>query len=167
MFTNAAAVEPHRGWGGLIAIAIALGCAWLVHLATRRNASPTPPTPGPSRVDTQVKAVSDTDDTSADTDWWGRIEEHGGVRLRRFRAVLATGSSDLPEDDVDHDIDLALADEERAPEKVEDLVDRLDRAGTGYMDIVRRLIADYGISEATAKRRVRDARATRPERSDG
>ncbi|MEK8108637.1 hypothetical protein NKG94_34375 [Micromonospora sp. M12] len=47
------------------------------------------------------------------------------------------------------------------PETEEDAVTRMLDGDVQYAEIVRRLMADFRISEATAKRRIRDVRAER------
>ncbi|AYF30591.1 hypothetical protein CSH63_24735 [Micromonospora tulbaghiae] len=155
MLTIAAAQEPARGWGGPVAILVAVAAFLLiagVHYAWQERQalrSPTDEDDTDTGVNAQVSAVSDTDDTDRDTGWWGRIVEHRGRRIR---------VDELPRD---HDVDLDLAEPETAPETLETAVDRMDRQGVQYMDIVRRVMEVYGVSEATAKRRIREVRAVR------
>ncbi|XVU25836.1 hypothetical protein ACQPZJ_01890 [Actinoplanes sp. CA-054009] len=166
---------PQRGWGGPIAIIAAFAVIGVMHLIKVRNKnqrtpSPTRPKALPRGAKTQVNVVPDTDDTDADTGWWGSIVDLGdGRRIRRVKAVLATGSSRLPEDDepvdgelVEDDIDLDL-DEPDGPESLEAWVaEHLDRMG--YAELVREGMRLWGVSERTVKRRIADekARTTRP-----
>ncbi|WP_422772116.1 hypothetical protein ACN28C_03190 [Plantactinospora sp. WMMC1484] len=60
-----------------------------------------------------------------------------------------------------YDIDLTLDDPEQAEPSLEEFVDRLDLGGVPYAEIVRRAMAEYKLSEATAKRRIRDCRERR------
>lgn len=151
MFTLAAQ-EPQRGWGGPVALLIAV--AAFIALATLHDAwmrrrglpSPTEGDDPDDGVNPQVGSVSDTSDTAGDPGWWGRIVERGGRRVR----VAAP-----PADD---DVDLALDDE---PETLEEAVARLDAEGVPYAEIVRRVMADFRVSESTAKRRIRDSREAR------
>ncbi|MFY1658590.1 hypothetical protein [Micromonospora sp. WMMD1274] len=151
----AATEEPGRGWGGPIALAIVaaiyIAGATLHYMWRERRGLPSPTDEDDTGtgVNAQVSAVSDTDDTDRDTGWWGRIVEHRGRRIR---------VDELPRD---HDVDLDLADPGSAPETLETAVDRMDRQGVQYMDIVRRVMEVYGVSEATAKRRIREVRAVR------
>ena len=154
MFTNLAAAEPHRGWGGpvaiLAAVAVFITYATLLDAWQRRRGLPSPTGEGDTDtgVNAQVGAVSDTDDTTGDTNWWGRIVERGGRRVR------VDGE---PRDEA-LDLDLDGDDE---PESLEDAVDRMDRQGVAYAEIVRRVMAAYRVSESTAKRRIRDSREAR------
>ncbi|GAB3817594.1 hypothetical protein GCM10027605_68550 [Micromonospora zhanjiangensis] len=101
-------------------------------------------------VNPQLSEVSDTDDTTADTPWWGRIVERGGRRVR-----VVPGA--VPERDPELDWDL----EEGDTETLEEAVDRMDQDGVPYAEIVRRVMADYEVSESTAKRRIRESRQAR------
>ncbi|OKI52842.1 hypothetical protein [Micromonospora sp. CB01531] len=153
MFTLAAAQEPHRGWGGpvalLIAVAVFITIATLHDVWMRRGLpSPTEGDDTEDGVTAQVSKVSDTDDTDRDTNWWGRIVEHGGRRVR---------VDGPPRDEA---LDLELDDEEPA-ETLEEAVDRMDRQGVPYAEIVRRVMADHQVSESTAKRAIRRSREAR------
>jgi hypothetical protein len=160
----AAAEEPTRGWGGPIALAVAVG-TWYVFISVfhrvqearggrRTDPSPTPPAGRGVSDTTQVRAVSDTADTARDTGWWGRIATVAGKRVRVIEGTA---------EPVDEEVDVALDDDEDERETEEDVVDRLDRRGVQYHEIVSTLMADFRISESTAKRRIRDARAARAE----
>lgn len=100
-------------------------------------------------------------DTDADTAWWGRIVEVGGRRFRAAAHIARTGDSPPPEpererDDFDDALDL-VADEE--PGTVEEWLERAAADGMTYGDMVRGAMDAYGISESSAKRRIRDMRA--------
>lgn len=158
-----AAEEMHRGWGGPIAILIAVAIFIAIatvhdHFKESQDPSPTGKGGRGVRVNSQVTEVSDTDDTDSDTGWWGRIVDRDGRRWRQVAHVVRTGAS-LPAEG----IDLALDEEEdeEADETLEEYVDRLDRAGVGYAEIVREAMDEYRVSEATAKRRIREARESR------
>ncbi|OKI47245.1 hypothetical protein A6A27_10375 [Micromonospora sp. CB01531] len=151
MFTLAAA-EPSRGWGGPVALLIA--AVVFVAFATLHDVWMRRGLPSPTEGDdtdggdtSQVSSVSDTDDTDRDTSWWGRIAEVGGRRVR------------VDQEPRDEALDLDLEDEK--PESLEEAVDRMDRQGVPYVEIVRRVMADYQVSESTAKRRIRDSREAR------
>ncbi|WP_320067852.1 hypothetical protein [Micromonospora sp. RTGN7] len=144
-----AAAEASRGWGGPVALALAIIAFAIVAGVTERlrthpeNPSPTEGAAPSVRVNPQFAKVSDTDDTDDDTGgWWGRIATVGG---RRVRVV----------DDVD---DLDDVDE---PQTIEDAVAELLDDGVAYSRIVDTLVTDWHVSEATAKRRIRDVRAER------
>lgn len=149
--TIAAAAEPSRGWGGPIALgivaAIYVAGATLHHHFREPRSPAEGDTPG-VRVNTQVSAVSDTDDTDADTGWWGRIVERNGRRVR------AAGP---PAEDVDEELDLDL----EGAETMEDAIVRLEGQGSSYMEIVRHLVDEHRVSESTAKRAIRTVRAER------
>lgn len=152
----AAAEAATRGWGGPFAL-LAAGVAFWAGVEARAwirakidNHSPTPPTRPDTGVSSQVRSVSDTDDTDGDTDHWaGRIVEAGGRRVRQFGHIWRTGDS-LPDGDIDDD---------REPEGIEEFVSRLDSAGgMTYTQIVRAAMDTYQVSEATAKRAIRRSR---------
>ncbi|SCL42183.1 hypothetical protein GA0074692_6853 [Micromonospora pallida] len=160
----AAAQEPERGWGGPIALFAAVAAFYViisvhhrVQEARERRANPSPTPPGRRGVSdtTQARTVSDTADTERDTGWWGRIATIGGKRVRVIEGIV---------EHVDEAVDVALDDDEPAEdeeEAIEDVVDRLEYRGVAYSEIVATLMADFKVSEATAKRRIRDARAAR------
>ncbi|WKU03766.1 hypothetical protein [Micromonospora sp. HUAS LYJ1] len=156
----AAADEPTRGWGGPIALgivgviyvtAVTLHDRWL-----RRDPSPTEGGDPDTGVNAQVSAVSDTDDTTRDTGWWGRIVEVDGRRVRAGERKPAPAD---PE--VDVDLDDVAEDEPEEQETVEEVIGTMLDRGHGYADIVRTIQEEFDISEATAKRRIRDVRAER------
>ncbi|XTZ18204.1 hypothetical protein ACQSSU_12920 [Micromonospora echinospora] len=169
----AATEEPNRGWGGPVALVVAVAAFYVIisvhhriqEVRERRgNPSPTPPAGRGVSDTTQVRAVSDTDDTARDTEpdtgWWGRIVEAGG---RRFRVYDQPGA-----ESADEEVDVALDDDEdddpeEETETIEDVIDRLEFRGVSYGEIVATLMADFKISESTAKRKIREARAARTE----
>ncbi|MGW5556836.1 hypothetical protein ACWER9_06390 [Micromonospora sp. NPDC003944] len=143
----AATSEPDRGWGGPIAVLIAVVLFLLfIGIQEYRDPSPTEDEGSGVSVNPKVNTVSDTDDTGRDTGWWGRIRVVGG---RRVRVV-----DELP---VDDELDLDLDDDEE-PETVDGAVARLLGERLSYMEIVRHLMTVYRVSEATAKRRIREHR---------
>ncbi|WP_036374345.1 PqqD family protein [Micromonospora sp. ATCC 39149] len=161
--TLAAADEPTRGWGGPIALAI-VAAAYIAGATlhdwwrrTRQDPSPTGDGDTESGVKPQVTQVSDTSDTDRDTGWWGRIVEVGGRRVR---------TADGPEPTRDTDVDLDLdgddaEDEEDEAESIEDVIGKMLDRGHPYAEIVRSIMEEFEVSEATAKRRIRDVRAER------
>ncbi|MCX4474797.1 hypothetical protein OOK41_31550 [Micromonospora sp. NBC_01655] len=158
----AAAEEPSRGWGGPIALAIVAavyiaGATIHHHVRSRQDPSPTGEGDTSVSVKPQVSAASDTDDTTRDTGWWGRIVEVGGQRVR------ATGARTAPAREADVDLDLDGDDEQDEPETIEDVIDRLDFRGVPYAEIVATVMGGFRVSESTAKRRIRDTRAARAE----
>lgn len=149
----AAADEPSRGWGGPIALGVVIVvyvAGATLHAHFRPDADPSPAegdTPGVS-VNPQVGAVSDTDDTDADTGWWGRIVDRDGRRVRVAEPV------DEPDDeDGQEDVDES--------EPIEDVIARMEDRGVTYMGMVRHLMDEFEVSEATAKRRIREVRTER------
>ena len=137
MFTFAATTEPHRGWGGPVAILIAVAAfiafATLHDVWMRRRDLPSP---------------TGEDDTDRDTTpWWGRIIERDG---RRVRAAEPAG-------DADEDVES----EPEEPATIEEVVGMMLDRGHPYAEIVRSIMEEFEVSEATAKRRIRDVRAER------
>ncbi len=149
------AVAAESGsWAHLIGLLAAAAVAfvavgthqWWMHY---RDPSPTPPdgadidvTPG----ETDDLTPDDTGgDTAPDTGWWGRRVRlpDGSVVVRQPDAVVA-----------DDDIDVGLEDEETR----EDMADRLVAGGGSYADWVREIMGAFDVSEATAKRAIREAR---------
>ncbi|MGJ3228932.1 hypothetical protein ACQEUV_26785 [Micromonospora aurantiaca (nom. illeg.)] len=100
-------------------------------------------------VNPQVTPGSDTDDTADDTSLWGRIVNRGGRRVRVYTEPAR-----------DAEVDVDLEDDEEF-ETLEEAVDRMDRQGVPYAEIVRRVMVAYQVSESTAKRRIRDSRKVR------
>ncbi|RGC68408.1 hypothetical protein C5N14_13560 [Micromonospora sp. MW-13] len=158
----AAAEEPSRGWGGPVALAIVAavyiaGATIHHHVRSRQDPSPTGEGDTGVSVKPQVSTVSDTDDTDRDTDWWGGIAEVGGRRIRVYGPAPTAGR------EADVDLDLDGDDEQDEPETIEDVIDRLDFRGVPYAEIVATVMGEFRVSESTAKRRIRDARAARAE----
>ncbi|WP_416902777.1 hypothetical protein [Micromonospora echinospora] len=152
----AAADEPSRGWGGPIALLIVVivyvtGATIHAHFMPDEDPSPTERGARGVSVKQQVRAVSDTDDTTPDTDWWGRIVNIGGRRVRVYDQPAADGEVDVALDDDE-------ADEE---ETIEDVIAGMLDRGHQYAEIVRHVMEEFEVSEATAKRRIRDVRAER------
>jgi len=158
--TLAAAEAPTRGWGGPIALAIVVVVyvtgvtLHQTYLQSHEGPSPTEEGTPSVSVKPQVKAVSDTDDTSRDTGWWGRL-----TTLPDGRRVRVTG----PVDEVDVDLDDEPDEDDEEEETIEDVIDRLDYRGVPYVEIVASVMSEFRVSESTAKRRIRDARAARVE----
>lgn len=171
--------DPARGWGGPIAIAIAVaiayGIAQLVDYIRSRWFPAGGPSPTPAAIRDVVdhtvrEPVSDTDDTDPDTaPWYGKIITVGGQRFRTLTHIARTGNSPRPaidkgddesEVDPEADAEADLADEQ---ETIEEYVDRLDGEGVEYMKIVRGAMHYFDVSAATAKRRIREARKARGE----
>jgi hypothetical protein len=162
--TLSAAAEAHRSWTWLIAALVAYGLflfftPLLKKLADKiRNPSPPPAIAGVRRTKVQA-TVGVTDDEPgepAETDWWGKIVEKGGVRFRQAKQIAATGSHVLPEPD---ETDLPLDDDEgedQGGEAIEEYVGRARDLGVAYNQIVRVVVDHYGVSESTAKRRIRE-----------
>ncbi|MFF0721360.1 hypothetical protein [Micromonospora sp. NPDC003816] len=156
MLTLAAAAEATRGWGGpvaLLVVAVLYIAGATIHYGwlEKRGALPSPADDGDidSGVKPQVSEVSDTDDTGRDTGWWGRIVERDGRRVRAAE----------PAQERDEELDLELVDEE--PATPEDVIGRMLDRGHPYAEIVRQVMDEFEVSEATAKRRIRDVRAER------
>lgn len=156
--TLAAAAEPTRGWGGPIALALVF-VLWLTGATLhdrylRTHPSPTPAEEGSVSDTSQASAVSDTDDTdrdtTPDTGWWGWIVETGGRRHRVYDQVVDDQADEAAEPEP----------EEEAP-TIEDVIARLEDRGLPYMEIVRHLMDEFEVSEATAKRRIREVREER------
>lgn len=158
-YIAATTLEPSRGWGGplaiLIAVAVFVAIATVHHNITEARARrPHSPAGRGARVvgvKPLVSSVSDTSDTDADTGWWGRIVELGGHRVRQIE------DGHQPADD---DIDLALDGGDES-ETLEEFIARADDAGVPYAEIVRDAVRAFRVSESTAKRRIRDVRADR------
>ncbi|MFI2663753.1 hypothetical protein [Micromonospora carbonacea] len=161
MLTIAAAAEASRGWGGPVALGLAIAAFAIVAgvtetLRTRlENPSPTEgDAPGVS-VKQQVAAVSDTDDTDADTGgWWGRVATIGGRRVRVYDDV---DEDQGDEHDDEHDDDR----DEDEPTNMSMVIARMDDQGIAYSRIVDHLMDRYRVSESTAKRRIREVRKIR------
>jgi hypothetical protein len=149
------AVAAESGsWAHLVALLIAAGLAvlavgthqwWMEY----RDPSP-PPLDGPDTGVTPGETwVSDDDDTDPDTDDdtlpEGRYRlPDGSILVRRWH----------PPDDTDVDLDL----DDDPGETREEMAARLVADRAGYADAVREIMGAHDVSEATAKRAIRDAR---------
>ncbi|MCX4470433.1 PqqD family protein [Micromonospora sp. NBC_01655] len=156
----AAAEEPSRGWGGPIALAIVAavyiaGATIHHHVRSRQDPSPTGEGDTGVSVKPQVSTVSDTDDTDRDTDWWGGIAEVGGRRIRVYGPAPTAGR------EADVDLDQDDEEEEDEPETIEAVIGKMLDRGHQYAEIVRHVMEEFEVSEATAKRRIREVRAER------
>ncbi|RLK13341.1 hypothetical protein DER29_4359 [Micromonospora sp. M71_S20] len=157
----AAAEEPSRGWGGPIALGLVLAVyitgATLHDWWLRTHEAPSPTEeddPGVSDP-AQVSAVSDTDDTDRDTGgWWGRL-----ITLPDGRRVRSTAPTAPVDEELDLDLDGDQDKEE--PATIEDVIGTMLDRGHQYAEIVRHVMEEFEVSEATAKRRIRDVRAER------
>jgi hypothetical protein len=147
-----------RGWGHLVGLAIGTVIAVLAYGTVQwwreyRGLSPTPPDVDEIDVTPGEPVVSDDDDTGLDTfddtlpDGRYRMTD-GSILVRAWRPPHA-GDIDLDLDEPD-----GLEDEETR----EEMADRLVVGGGSYADWVRELMGAFDISEATAKRAIRDAR---------
>ncbi len=164
----AAGGAAQQGWGGPVAILAAGAALYLLHVVMSkiRNPSPTPPRGAGSREKPQVEAGSDPNDPDDDPGWWGRIVEVNGVRMRQARQVWKTGSAQLPpgpenapDSDTDDELDLELDD---GREPIGQWMLALDRT-VGTNELIRQAAARYRVSETTAKRALRAARAAAEE----
>lgn len=175
MLYAAASAEPSRGWGGPIAILAAFAAFRLLMPLMRQlrdkigNPSPPPALPAAERVKVQsTVGFTEPEPDEPEEGWWGRIVEVGGHRYRQVRQVMATGSHELPPDDDEPDeagedpaIDLALDDEpepdseEERGETVEEYIGRAREMQVPYNQIKRVVIANYDVSESTAKRLIK------------
>lgn len=164
--TTIAAATEHatRGWGGPIALLVAVAAFIVIGYTAERlrpapetdeidDPSPTPPRGRGVSRDPQVSAVSGEGDTAADTDpdtdedepWYGGIVQIGNQRVRldgaRYRAlqqVLRTGSTRTADEDDLDDADDELADDDDGEEAVD-----LDGDGPETMEqAIARMDAD-------------------------
>lgn len=164
----AVAVEQNRGWGGPVAILVALAAfysytqyrAWWEARKEIQNPSPPPWARRGDTEDSQVGGGVTDDDTTADTEEatpnrWGltRIRLADGSTLtRRAQAVWRTGSSRLPEDDQPADADRDEGEDEVGGESRAEYADRLVAATVRYGAAVDAICRAYRVSERTAKR---------------
>jgi hypothetical protein len=166
-----AETTTNRSWAGLVA----LGVAYVLfrvgaYVWTKiKNPSPTPALPAARRTKVQATVgVTEPEPTPQPVGWWGQIKEIGGVRFRQAQQVVKTGSAELPteDDEDDEDVDVPLDDDQAADEddeKVEEYIARCRDLRVPYNQIVRVVVEHYGLSESTAKRRIRDVdEARRP-----
>lgn len=163
--TLSAAAEAHRSWSWLIALAVGYGLFILLAPLIRkiRNPSPPPAIEGVRRTKVQATvgvSKDEPDREPAEIGWWGRIVEVGGHRYRQAKQIMATGSHELPEADDQADVDVPLDDEEQQQddggEAIEKYIARARGLKVPYNAIVRVVVQHYGISESTAKRRIRE-----------
>ncbi len=159
----AGAEEAQPGWGGPLALLAAAAALFALHVVLKkiRNPSPTPPRGAGSREKPQVEAGSDPGDPDDDPGWWGRIVEVNGVRMRQVRQVWRTGSAQLPAAPADQrsgeddELDLDLED---TREPIGQWMAARDGL-VGTNELIRQAAARYGVSESTAKRALKAARA--------
>lgn len=119
----AAASEPQRGWGGPVALVVAVGLFYLFTLAYAKIKNPSPPPPGgvtpkpitagqrrPRPIAAKPEPRVDPDpelhetkfpnrDAADDKPWWGRRIKlpDGSTVVRNIRHVARTGESPPPE----------------------------------------------------------------------
>jgi len=137
------------GWAHLVGLLVAAGIAFLA-VATHqwrmslRDPSP-PPLEGPDTDMTPGETGDLTlDDTDDDTLPEGRYRmPDGSILVRRWQ----------PPADIDLDLDDEGEDETR-----EEMADRLVAGGGSYADWVREIMGAHDVSEATAKRAIRETR---------
>lgn len=158
----AAAGDPPRSWAGIVALLVAYGLFLFFAPLLQKigKSSPTRALPRGHRVKVQ-STVGVTDDEPGDTEvgWWGRIVEIGGVRYRQAKQIMATGSPELPPVGEGDDIDVPLDDDPGDDEDDESAMEYIARARglkVPYNHIVRVVMDHYGLSESTAKRRIRE-----------
>jgi hypothetical protein len=161
------APDAHRSWAWLAAALAAYGIFLLFTPLIRkiRNPSPPPAIEGvrPKKVQATVGVTEDEPAEPAEIGWWGRIIEKGGVRFRQAQEIMATGGlAEPPEDD---EVDVPLDDEpdetEDQGEAIEEYIARARGLRVPYNAIVRVVVDHYGVSESTAKRRIREVDETR------
>lgn len=142
MSALAAAAEPSRGWGGPIAIVVALGVFGVIYMVMERLEelrSPSPP-PRPSRVSDEnplLNEGSEPDEPSGVVDRGAYIIDYGDGGHRTNVRVRKAGPADNLEDWV--------------------------RANDGRMrtaDLIRHAQAGWRVSESTVKRVLRRVRAS-------
>jgi hypothetical protein len=153
-----AAETADPGWAHLVGLMIAAAIAFVGVWTHRwwmdyRGLSPTPPEDGEIDVTPGETVVSDDDDTDLDTTDdtlpEGRYRmADGSILVRAWRPPHA-GDIDLELDEPD-----GTEDEETREETAE----RLVAGGGSYADWVREIMNAHDVSEATAKRAIRDAR---------
>lgn len=153
------AAEAHRSWSWLIAALVAYGLFLLFTPLIRKikSPSPTPSIEGVRRTKVQA-TVGVTDDEPAEPaeiGWWGRIVEQGGLRFRQAKQIMATGSHELSEE-ADPEDDEEPGEEDDEGEKIEEYITRARGLRVPYNQIVRVVVEYYGVSESTAKRRIRE-----------
>lgn len=167
MLLSAAAAQPHRSWSGVIALVAAYVIfrvgSWVWSNFVKRP-SPARALPGAKPVKVQATVGVDTDRTDdterGEVDWWGRIREIGGVRLRQAKQVIATGDHELPpaEDEPADDVDVPLDDEAEETdqaETAEEYIARCRDLGVPYVHIVKVVSEQYGLTVDQTKYRIR------------
>jgi len=164
--TLAAVSDPHRSWAWLVATLAAYGIFLLLTplIQKIRNPSPPPSIEGVRRTKVQA-TVGVTDDEPgepAEIGWWGRIVEKGGVRFRQAKEIMATGGLAEPAEAADEDVDVPLDEQDdEQDEKIEEYIARARGLRVPYNSIVKVVVDYYGVSESTAKRRIREVDETR------
>ena len=172
VFAATAAVSEPRSWDGIWALILgALGAAVVCWFWRRwREASPSPTAALPAGSRPKVQATVGVN-TGVKEFGWGRISYEGKRALAQAKQIVTTGSHELPPADED-DIDVPLDDVDGEPSDVsegeslgiEDMDSYIRReldAEAPYMNIVRACMKYYGVSDATAKRHIRDVREAR------
>lgn len=171
--TLADAPDAHRSWAWLAAALAAYGIFLLFTPLIRkiRNPSPPPAIEGVRRTKVQatVGVTKDEPAEPAEIGWWGRIVEKGGVRYRQAKEIMATGGLAEPAEGEGEDVDVPLDDEpadDEQDEKIEEYIARARGLRVPYNQIVRVVVEYYGVSESTAKRRIKEVdEARRPPRA--
>jgi hypothetical protein len=156
-----AAETQDPGWAHLVGLMIASAIAFIGVWTHRwwmdyRGHSPTPP--DGDEIDVTPGETDDLtpDDTTDDTDrkqWWWRErvpQPDGSILVRPWHGHAA----DSPVEDDEIDLDLEGGEEETR----EEMADRLVAGRGNYADWVREIMNAFNVSEATAKRAIRDAR---------
>jgi hypothetical protein len=166
--TLTAPAADHRSWAWLIAAVTAYVIFLFFTPLIRkiRNPSPPPAIEGVRRTKVQAKTgVTDDEPTEpAEIGWWGRIVEQGGVRFRQAQEIMATGGIAEPAEDDGEHVDAPLDDEpedDEQHEKIEEYIARARGLRVPYNQIVRVVVDYYGVSESTAKRRIKEVDETR------
>jgi hypothetical protein len=170
--TLAAAADTHRSWAWLFAALAAYGLFLLfTPLFQRignkiRNPSPPPAIEGVRRTKVQatVGVTEDEPIEPAEEGWWGRIKEVGGIRFRQAKQIMATGGLEEGPEHGDDDVDVPLDDEpedDEQNEKIEEYIARARGLRVPYNAIVKVVVDYYGVSESTAKRRIREVDESR------
>jgi hypothetical protein len=163
--TLSAPAADHRSWAWLIAALSAYGLFLLFTPLIRkiRNPSPPPAIEGvrATKVQATVGVTEDEPDEPAEVGWWGRIVEVGGLRVRQAKQIMATGGlAELPaEGDAGPPEDEHEDDDEG--EKIEEYIGRARDLRVPYNQIVKVVVEYYGVSESTAKRRIREVDESR------
>lgn len=179
--THLAAAQEARGWAGTAALVLAVAAYLAVvhsptllrvavsgvkHLVGRGVTTPdtdddtTPDTGteeyGWGRIGRDTaRSAPDTDDTDRDTtSRWGRL-----THIWRTGASPPTPDGDEQEEVIEPDEIIAPTEK---PETLEEFLQRAD-GKMPYMNMVREIQDRYQVSEATAKRRIREARGARTE----